>query len=201
MNIVPSMCHTMNSPILLSPQGPQRSKTSSSQKVKNRMKDQRLQGSDLYVARLCWKETEEPSPLLKCNETQVAAQKGIDLPSDRDRQPVQRFTGSLHDELRCRKPTKCHSNARSAQSPSKKPMATQSHPCYRCVAYMSTAGIKRVFWTNAKGEWEGAKVQELVDALEGSSPSIGCRKDGANDQNELFVTKHEVLMLRKSMGQ
>lgn len=66
---------------------------------------------------------------------------------------------------------------------------------------MSTAGIKRVFWTNAKGEWEGAKVQELLDALEGSSPSIGCRKNGANDQNELFVTKHEVLMLRKSMGQ
>ena len=74
-------------------------------------------------------------------------------------------------------------------------MATQSRPCYRCISYMQSAGIKRVSWTNTKGEWEGAKVQELVNSLESSgdeSSSAGLKT--------LFVTKHEVLMLRKTMG-
>ena len=59
---------------------------------------------------------------------------------------------------------------------------------------MHSAGIKRVFWTNAKGEWEGAKVQQLVDALE---------TNGDGDEGKvssLFVTKHEVLMLKRAMG-
>lgn len=42
-----------------------------------------------------------------------------------------------------------------------------SCPCYSCVAYMCSVGIKRVFWTNVDGQWEGGKVRDLVNALEG----------------------------------
>jgi hypothetical protein len=58
---------------------------------------------------------------------------------------------------------------------------------------MHSAGIKRVFWTNSESEWEGAKVQELVDSLDSSG-------DGASGVETLFVTKHEVLMLRRMIG-
>jgi hypothetical protein len=63
---------------------------------------------------------------------------------------------------------------------------------------MSLVGIKRVFWTTASGEWEYAKVRDLIDALENfglEQPS-----DVATALNKVFVTKHEVLMLRRTMG-
>ena len=63
---------------------------------------------------------------------------------------------------------------------------------------MHSAGIKRVFWTNAKGEWEGAKVQQLVDALESGGAADGDGDEGK--VNSVFVTKHEVLMLKRMMG-
>jgi hypothetical protein len=62
---------------------------------------------------------------------------------------------------------------------------------------MAFVGIKRVFWTNDTGNWEGAKVRDLVDALDrlGSEhPS-----DANAALNRFFVTKH-VLMLRRMMG-
>lgn len=75
---------------------------------------------------------------------------------------------------------------------------------------MQSVGIKRVFWTNAHGDWEGRKVRDLVDALEqsaspvGGSDGEGCGAgvgDGAGaGGNGVFVTKHEVLMLRRLMG-
>lgn len=61
---------------------------------------------------------------------------------------------------------------------------------------MHAVGIKRVFWTNAFGEWEGAKVRELVEALEG----VGGDGDGEIADRGVFVTKHEVLMLKRIMG-
>lgn len=72
---------------------------------------------------------------------------------------------------------------------------------------MHAVGIKRVFWTNDGGEWEGGKVRDLVDALDCSMQSTG---DGAAEGggagggpmgNGVFVTKHEVLMLKRMMGQ
>jgi hypothetical protein len=55
---------------------------------------------------------------------------------------------------------------------------------------MHAVGIKRVFWTNDAGEWEGGKVGKFIDALDGEGP-MG---------NGVFVTKHEVLMMRRTMG-
>jgi hypothetical protein len=52
------------------------------------------------------------------------------------------------------------------------------------------------------GKWEGAKVRDLVDALDTSSSSSST-KDGANEMLEkgVFVMKHEVLMMRRFMGE
>lgn len=69
---------------------------------------------------------------------------------------------------------------------------------------MDAVGIKRVFWSNGNGCWEGAKVRDLMDALE-----VNCKPDGrgggdgSEDEKKsmpVFVTKHEVLMLRRKMG-
>jgi hypothetical protein len=63
---------------------------------------------------------------------------------------------------------------------------------------MASAGIKRVFWTNDKGDWEGAKVRDLVDALD----NMGSQQPGGISAtlSSVFVTKHEVLMLRRMMS-
>ena len=70
---------------------------------------------------------------------------------------------------------------------------------------MSAVGIKRVFWTNGKGEWKGAKVRDLVDALEGGENCSG-EEEGGNVKgsvagNGVFVTKHEVLKLRGMLAE
>jgi hypothetical protein len=74
-----------------------------------------------------------------------------------------------------------------------------SRPCYRCISYMNSVGIKRVFWTTDAGEWECAKVRDLVDALDNLGKMDGC--DAATALDNVFVTKHEVLMLRRTMGE
>jgi len=60
---------------------------------------------------------------------------------------------------------------------------------------MHSVGIKRVFWTTTEGEWESAKIRDLVDQLEGamanSDSSLGL---------PIFVTKHEVLLMRRLMS-
>lgn len=58
---------------------------------------------------------------------------------------------------------------------------------------MHSAGVKRVFWTNAKGEWEGAKIEELVDALEKADGSVG------TESKALFVQARGT-DVEKSMG-
>tara|TARA_R110002003_G_scaffold44_19_gene3424 strand:- start:4128 stop:4331 length:204 start_codon:yes stop_codon:yes gene_type:complete len=63
---------------------------------------------------------------------------------------------------------------------------------------MASVGIKRVFWTSESGGWEGAKVRDLVDELD----KLGLEQpsDTTTALKSVFVTKHEVLMLRRMMG-
>jgi len=109
-------------------------------------------------------------------------------------------TGSLHDELRCQRPHQLDTHrVPKKQIVSGRPMATQSRPCYRCISHMHAVGIKRVSWTNSDGEWEGAKVQQLVDIFD--DPEIPAAKVNAGRNSKaLFVTKHEVLQLRAGQG-
>ena len=65
---------------------------------------------------------------------------------------------------------------------------------------MHSVGIKRVFWTNDAGNWDGGKVRDLVDALDGSMEAVAEGKSGPLDKG-VFVTKHEVLMLKRIMGE
>jgi len=62
---------------------------------------------------------------------------------------------------------------------------------------MHAAGIKRVFWTTQDGGWEGAKVGKLIEALESGGDMAG--REGVGSES-VFVTKHEVLMIRRVMG-
>ncbi|KAK0104687.1 hypothetical protein ONS95_004961 [Cadophora gregata] len=69
---------------------------------------------------------------------------------------------------------------------------------------MHAVGIKRVFWTTQNGNWEMAKVRDLVDALESGIGADG-NSDGdglgiGQESKGVFVTKHEVLMLKRTMG-
>jgi hypothetical protein len=57
---------------------------------------------------------------------------------------------------------------------------------------MHAVGIKRVFWTNADGGWEGAKVRDLVEALENGIESDGDGPGTGQENKGVFVTKHEV---------
>ena len=176
---------------------PQNQKISASQKVEDRKKDRRLQGSDLYVARLCWKTT-------KSDEQTTAQPTTNQIPHHTTPPPH-----SLHDELCSPTQSTPISTINSPEPPSQRPTAALSKPCYRCLHTMHSAGIKRVFWTNTKGEWEGAKVQGLVDALEGAEGAkfaAGGTKGSSEGENGggkggMFVTKHEVLRLRKMLHQ
>jgi hypothetical protein len=64
---------------------------------------------------------------------------------------------------------------------------------------MHAVGIKRVFWTNAQGAWDGAKVRDLMDALETSEASSKGGSENCGENLGVFVTKHEVSMLKRAM--
>ncbi|KAI9724304.1 MAG: hypothetical protein M1812_000370 [Candelaria pacifica] len=183
---------------LLLPQGPT---GQASRKVTERQKDPRLKGADLYVARLGWKLPESSS------EKRVSASiaEAIDHANvvSMAKPPEQvvsqsQIPSSLHDEL---SPSTLEARSTHRISPSLKSESLSrdcvgaSRPCYRCISYMHSVGIKRVFWTNEKGEWDGGKVRDLVDALENPDPI-----HADNTAGGLFVTKHEVLMLRRLMA-
>ncbi|KAI4698058.1 uncharacterized protein J4E84_001192 [Alternaria hordeiaustralica] len=159
----------------------------SSRNLKDKTKSPRLNGADLYVVRLGW----QCAPKVCCEEPDEDAATLL---------PSRPATGSLHEELTSPEPAR---PARTKHPPppkkdEKQPTVLASRPCYRCISYMSSVGIKRVFWTDDKGGWEGAKVRDLVDALDNmgsQSPT-----DASVGLNSVFVTKHEVLMLRRIMG-
>jgi len=144
------------------------------------MKDQSLRGFDLYEARLRWRKAEDRPVSRESEKPQMDVQIGeeVDVRSVRDCQPVQSLTGSLHDKLHFYKPKESHWDAQCSRSLAKKPMATLSEPRYRCISFMHSAGIRRVLWTNTKGEWEGDRVQKLVDDLGDSNSSAGNERGG-----------------------
>ncbi|KAL8686034.1 MAG: hypothetical protein Q9218_007392 [Villophora microphyllina] len=154
-----------------------------SHQVAERMKDSRLNGADLYVARLgkagksnhygCGCQYDKPPP----TDNKPAPALDIESGQPNKHPATKPFTGSLHDELRF--PSPSQKSKPTTQPKQEHLTATHSRPCYRCISYMHSAGIKRVFWTNSRGEWEGGKVQTLVDALE--APSIGGSMSGVGD--------------------
>lgn len=182
---------------LLVPRGRTESSTSG---TKERMKHPKLVGADVYVMRLA-RPCSEPAFRRKPQD----ASKQDDDPVCKNKTGTcstssasSSSTGSLHDELSCKEP-KAAKNADPLIDKPEEIVATQlvaeSRPCYRCISYMHFVGIKRVFWTTSEGKWEGAKIRDLVDHLEGAM---------ASSDNPLgspvFVTKHEVLLLRQLMS-
>ena len=66
---------------------------------------------------------------------------------------------------------------------------------YRCIAYMHAAGIKRVFWTNATGQWEGGKVRDFIDQMD--RPVVSVADDGDTAAAAaVYVTKAEVVLMK-----
>lgn len=166
-----------------------------------RTKDLRLKGADLYVARLgsC-----PPAPRCKPRKARANPDPKPDpkLPS---KQPApllpQSPPQSCYDELslvsRAQSPGG-NLPAADEANPEERPEIRASRPCYRCVMAMHAVGIKRVFWTNAVGAWEGAKVRELVEALDGGGGVEGV--EGTGGEKGMFVTTHDVLMMQRVMG-
>ena len=178
-NVVPARNH------ILLPKGRTRQ---NSRAIRERMKHPKLVGADVYVARLA-NSTSSP---VKQPESSAALSRFVsdDVPLSE----ASASTGSLHDELTC-KPSMPIPLPLARFLPTR--TAIDSRPCYRCVCYMHSVGIKRVFWTNGEGRWEVAKVRDLVDMLEGSASGSG--SDAVSGLG-VFVTKHEVLMLRRLLG-
>jgi hypothetical protein len=218
----------------------------SSRSVKERQKHPRLNGADLYVARLGWckeppgakkksKSAAMESDSIGCNlsivepvlvhsEPSSSSSSSSSLSSsscssssygDSDvdlslTSPISSISsGCLHDELLDPHPRPSHLSTPPtiATADPKQAAIHASRPCYRCVTYMNSVGIRRVFWTNEGGVWEGGKVRDLVDALNGSGGSTAGKDEegegtsmGGPLGNGVFVTKHEVLMLRRMMG-
>ncbi|KAF2814211.1 uncharacterized protein BDZ99DRAFT_567877 [Mytilinidion resinicola] len=179
-----------------------------SRSVTDRMKHPRLNGADIYVARLGWKADRRApestmSPVLPPNSEIMAecsdCSSDDSLTDGRNTHSSQPRTGSLHEELvDPHRPPNDIIETQKGEKFDRRTVLT-SRPCYRCICYMDSVGIKRVYWTNEGGQWEGAKVRDLVDALEGSSSDSGGVSGGPTG-NGVFVTKHEVLMLRRLMG-
>ena len=155
-----------------------------------------LQGADLYVARLGWcgkppRKAHPASPGHDHDDEDLASSTAsLQLSASSSRSD-----GSLYDELSFASTSNsAHSSARSevfAEWQTAKHDVRESRPCYRCISYMHAAGIKRVFWTTQAGTWEGRKVRDLVEGFEGEG--------GGVDGEVVFITKHEVLRMRRVM--
>lgn len=163
------------------------------------MKHPKLVGADLYVVRLAQRKTSFPSSQQNSPRIQDVPDTASSFSASLDRQ----LSGSLYDELTCLQPSALSPLAKRKHKEELKEerfcSAAESRPCYRCVSYMHSVGIKRVFWTNGDGKWECAKVRELADAIDNGPQPRDCVS--ANDVvGKMFVTKHEVLMMRRGFG-
>ncbi|KAI1389372.1 uncharacterized protein F4822DRAFT_427726 [Hypoxylon trugodes] len=180
----------------------------SSHDVKDRMKHPKLRGADVYVARLGSVSSSrgrgvgntkksEPDAEQDANSTDCRLSSAPTLVNEEFR------TGSLYDELMC-KELKTSLPARSEDAALKSTVdcgnALDSRPCYRCVLYMHSAGIRRVYWTNNQGQWENAKVRDLFDQVSGNNVYNGSDANSGG-RGGVFVTKHEILMLRRLSDQ
>ncbi|KAM0714387.1 hypothetical protein Q7P37_010174 [Cladosporium fusiforme] len=188
---------------------PQGETGKSRNEVNDRKKNPRLVGADLYVTRLGWNKTNllhqntpkkpreipkpEPEPTLQNLDSEPPS-----LSSSTTSISTLSTPSSLHDELRTPSPPSRPPAPESPEPGIPRKAIHASRPCYRCISYMHAVGIKRVFWTNDAGEWEGGKVAKFVDALDGDGDEGGC--GGGPMGNGVFVTKHEVLMMKRLMG-
>jgi hypothetical protein len=160
--------------------------------VASRTKDFRLKDSDIYVARLG--SSNVTPPQASRHQSHNVNSTPVPTPSPKSE------PSSLYDELSPISRTPSPSTA-PTNPVLEKPEIRASRPCYRCVSAMHAVGIKRVFWTNADGEWEGAKVRDLVEALEKGIEDDNGDGPGTGQENKgVFVTKHEILMLKRVMG-
>lgn len=171
----------------------------SSPGVKDRVKHPKLVGADVYVVRLV-NESAKPRSDKKHRgkEHQDMATMGNDkLETCSISSGISASTGSLYEELTCKSKEPEVQTCIAPEIVDENRLVAESRPCYRCVSYMHSVGIKRVFWTTNEGKWEGAKVRDLIDQLEGtmasSDSSLGLPIP------DVFVTKHEVLLLRRLM--
>lgn len=166
--------------------------------VRDRMKHPKLVGADIYVVRLA-KET-HASELGMDHVGEETRQEELTGDEETDTLSISSVlgesTGSLYDELKCRGKD---SGPKTSKLRSRQQIrvVAESRPCYRCVSYMHSVGIKRVFWTTSEGKWEGAKVQEMIDQLDGAMASADTSLGSTIP--DVFVTKHEVLLLRRLM--
>ncbi|KAL9017485.1 MAG: hypothetical protein Q9185_005198 [Variospora sp. 1 TL-2023] len=185
---------------------PQHRILTKSHQTAERMKDSRLNGADLYVARLAKRGKAEHRDCgcqhdhsLSLDDGTAIKKGGGQLPTESETSSASSLprTGSLHDELQFPLP-KEKKKGPLPQSAVKEECATASHskPCYRCISYMHSAGIKRVFWTNSAGHWEGGKVRDLVDTLESPALPNAKNRGEASIAGSVYVTKSEVLLLK-----
>jgi hypothetical protein len=160
--------------------------------VMERTRNSRLNGADLYVARFGGEGKNIKKKKLKDGGSPVTATKPeATVPLSR----CSSSEGSLYDELVNPNPKLSTVPTRTAEEAVDPATVHSSRPCYRCVTYMHSVGIRRVFWSKQGGEWESAKVRDLVDALDGNG------SDASGSRCAMFVTKHEVLMMRRMMGE
>lgn len=185
----------------------------------DRKQHPRLRGADLYVTRLGWSGTSTRKPKKRATRP-PATSTLVNTAQDAERSLLgddqlsastsslsslsttssHSATGSLHDELINREPSPAPTKVREDGCGFDHSNVHASRPCYRCIAFMHSVGIRRVFWTNDAGQWEGGKVSALVESMEGGMEDVEGGTGGPTG-NGLFVTKHEVLMLRRMMGQ
>ena len=191
-------------PLLL----PKGQTSGSSSSINDRRKHPRLNGADIYVARLGWCRTAatkepvtQPRVLTPADGASSDAVTTGEPLSASTSSIASTGSGSLHDELINRDPSPGPTKADASKKSLDLSTVRASRPCYRCISYMHSVGIKRVFWTNDAGQWDGGKIRDLVEALDNSMNNVADGGQGGPMGNGVFVTKHEVLMLKRMMGE